>query len=47
MVDYNARQRRRNMIVGGFVLVAFCCFVWLVFIFGELPVAVSRFRSSW
>ncbi|HPD46585.1 MAG TPA: hypothetical protein P5279_08370 [Anaerohalosphaeraceae bacterium] len=45
MVDYNARQRRRNMIVGGFVLVAFCCFVWLVFIFGELPVAVSRFRS--
>ncbi|MBE0536912.1 MAG: MCE family protein [Phycisphaerae bacterium] len=45
MVDYNTRQRRRNMIVGGFVLIAFCCFIWLVFIFGELPVAVSRFRS--
>ena len=45
MVDYNTRQRRRNMIVGGFVLIAFCCFIWLVFIFGELPVAVSKFRS--
>ncbi len=45
MVDYNTRQKRRNMIVGGFVLIAFACFVWLVFIFGELPVAVSRFRS--
>lgn len=45
MADYNTLQRRRNMIVGGFVLIAFCAFVWLVFIFGELPVAVSRFRS--
>jgi phospholipid/cholesterol/gamma-HCH transport system substrate-binding protein len=45
MADYNVRQRRRNMIVGGFVLIAFACFVWLVFIFGELPVAVSRLRS--
>jgi phospholipid/cholesterol/gamma-HCH transport system substrate-binding protein len=45
MVDYNTRQRKRNMVVGGFVLIAFCIFVWLIFIFGELPVAVSRFRS--
>jgi len=45
MADYNTLQRRRNMTVGGFVLIAFCAFVWLVFIFGELPVAVSRFRS--
>lgn len=45
MVDYNTRQKRRNMIVGGFVVIAFCAFVWLIFIFGELPVAVSQFRS--
>ncbi len=45
MADYNTLQQRRNMVVGGFVLIAFCAFVWLVFIFGELPIAVSRFRS--
>ena len=45
MADYNTRQKRRNMIVGGFVIIAFCAFVWLIFIFGELPVAVSQFRS--
>ncbi len=45
MTDYNTRQKRRNMIVGGFVIIAFCAFVWLIFIFGELPVAVSQFRS--
>ena len=45
MADYNTLQRRRNMVVGGFVLIAFCAFVWLVVIFGELPIAVSRLRS--
>ena len=45
MTDYSTMQRRRNMIVGGFVIVAFCAFLWMIFIFGELPVAVSRFRS--
>jgi len=45
MTDYNTLQRRRNMIVGGFVLIAFCAFIWLVFIFGELPIAVSKLRS--
>lgn len=45
MTDYNTLQKRRNMIVGGFVIIAFCAFIWLIFIFGELPVAVSQFRS--
>ena len=45
MTDYNTLQRRRNMIVGGFVIIAFCAFLWMVFIFGELPVAVSKLRS--
>ncbi len=45
MVDYNTLQRRRNMIVGGFVIIAFCAFLWMIFIFGELPVVVSKLRS--
>ncbi len=45
MVDYNTLQRKRNMIVGGFVVIAFCALLWMVFIFGELPVIVSGLRS--
>ena len=45
MTDYYSKQRKRNMIVGGFVIIAFCAFLWMVFIFGELPVAVSGLRS--
>ena len=45
MSDYTTLQKRRNLIVGGFVIIAFCAFLWLIFIFGELPVYVSKFRS--
>ena len=45
MVDYNTRQRRRNMIVGLFVLVALAAFVWMVWIFRELPLVVSKVSS--
>ncbi len=45
MTDYNTRQRRRNIAVGGFVIVAFCAFLWMIFIFGELPIAVTKFRA--
>ena len=45
MVDYNTLQKKRNMIVGGFVVIAFCALMWMVFIFGELPIIVSGFRS--
>ncbi len=45
MVDYNTLQRRRNMIVGTFVIIAFCAFLWMIFIFGELPILVSELRS--
>jgi len=45
MTDYNSKQRKRNMIVGAFVIVAFCAFLWMISIFGEMPVAVSKFRS--
>ncbi len=45
MSDYNTLQRRRNMIVGGFVIVALCAFLAMVYKFQELPVVLGRFRS--
>lgn len=45
MTDYATQQRRRNMIVGGFVLVALCAFFWMLMMFGDLPIAVSKMRS--
>jgi phospholipid/cholesterol/gamma-HCH transport system substrate-binding protein len=43
--DYDTIQRRRNIVVGVFVLIALCALVWLVFIFGDLPTAVTELRS--
>lgn len=45
MSDYETAQRRRNVIVGIFVLVALCAFVWLIFMFGDLPAAVTKLGS--
>lgn len=45
MTDYNTLQRKRNIVVGGFVLIAVAALLWMVAIFGELPVAASKFRS--
>ncbi len=45
MSDYETTQRKRNITVGIFVLIAVCAFVWLVFKFGDLPTAVSKLRS--
>jgi ABC-type transporter Mla subunit MlaD len=45
MSDYNSSQKRLNMIVGSFVIVGFAAFLWLIFIFGELPIAVTELRS--
>jgi phospholipid/cholesterol/gamma-HCH transport system substrate-binding protein len=42
---YDAIQRRRNIIAGVFVVIALCAFAWLIFIFGDLPIAVSKWRS--
>jgi phospholipid/cholesterol/gamma-HCH transport system substrate-binding protein len=43
--DYETTQKKRNIIVGVFVLVAICALVWLIFKFGDLPTAASRLRS--
>ncbi len=45
MSDYEAIQRKHNIIVGAFVLVALCAFVWLVFKFGDMPVLISKVYS--
>jgi len=45
MSDYTTSQRRLNMIVGSFVIVGFAAFLWMIFIFGELPIAVTELRS--
>jgi len=43
--DYETTQRRRNMIVGVFVVVGMCALVWLIFKFGDLPVVVGQMKS--
>lgn len=45
MSDFDALQNKRNMIVGAFVIIGVLVFAYMVFLFGELPVAVTRFTS--
>jgi phospholipid/cholesterol/gamma-HCH transport system substrate-binding protein len=45
MSDYDSIQQKRNMIVGAFVIVGLCVFVYMVFLFGELPVLVAKSTS--
>ncbi len=45
MSDYETIQRRRNIIVGIFVVAAVFALAGLIYKFGDLPVAVSRIRS--
>lgn len=45
MSDYETIQRRHNIVVGIFVIVAVAALVWLIFKFGDLPATVSRFNS--
>ena len=45
MPDYELLERKKNMIVGAFVIIGSMAFIWLVFVFGEMPLAVNRLRS--
>ena len=45
MSNYETTQRRRNITVGIFVIVAVCALFWMIFKFGDLPVFVSEWRS--
>lgn len=42
MSDYETAQRKRDIIVGIFVVVAFCALVWLIFKFQDFPTAFSE-----
>jgi len=43
--DYETAQRKRNITVGVFVVVAICAIVWLIFMFNDFPTVVSELRS--
>jgi phospholipid/cholesterol/gamma-HCH transport system substrate-binding protein len=43
--DYETSERRRNLIVGIFVVGALCALLWLIFQFRDLPGAVTKLSS--
>jgi len=43
--DYETSQRRRNVVVGLFVILGMCAFVWLILKFGDLPGFVTKLDS--
>ncbi len=45
MSDYETTQRRHNVVVGIFVILGLCAFVWLIFKFGDLPGIVTKLDS--
>jgi phospholipid/cholesterol/gamma-HCH transport system substrate-binding protein len=45
MTDYQTKQRQQNLIVGGFVVIAFFAFIYLIMKFRDLPLFVSKFQS--
>jgi phospholipid/cholesterol/gamma-HCH transport system substrate-binding protein len=45
MADYQSKQRQRNLIVGGFVIIALFAFVYMLLKFRDLPQFVSKFQS--
>ncbi len=45
MSDYETIQRRRNIIVGIFVIVGLCALVWLIYIIDALPTAYTKLGS--
>ncbi|MDD5133911.1 MAG: MlaD family protein [Phycisphaerae bacterium] len=45
MSDYEGIQNKKNMIVGAFVIIGVAIFIYMVFLFRELPTAMSRFTS--
>jgi ABC-type transporter Mla subunit MlaD len=43
--DYETAQRKRDIIVGIFVVAGVCALIWLIFKFGDLPTVVSKIGS--
>lgn len=45
MSDYETTQKRRNVVVGLFVIAGLCALVWLIFKFGDLPGIVTKMNA--
>ena len=45
MTDYQAIQKKRNIVVGGFVIIASLALLWMIMMFGELPVMATEYKS--
>lgn len=45
MTDYNTLQKKRNVVVGGFVVIAIGAMIWLIAMFGDLPVISSKLNA--
>lgn len=45
MTDYETAEKNKNITVGVFVVLGLCAFGWLIFKFGDLPTAISKFNS--
>ncbi len=45
MSDFETAQKKRNVIVGVFVVAAICAIIWLIFMFNDFPTAISKLRS--
>ncbi|MFA6426758.1 MAG: MlaD family protein, partial [Phycisphaerae bacterium] len=45
MSDYERIQNRRNMIVGAFVIIGTIVFVYMVFLFRDMPIAMTKITS--
>ncbi len=45
MSDYESTQRRRDVIVGIFVICGLAALGWMIFKFGDLPTAVTQMKS--
>ena len=45
MSDYETSQKRRNFVVGIFVILGLSALGWLIFKFGDLPGIVTKYRS--
>ena len=43
--DYETSQKRRNIVVGLFVIVGLCAISYMIFKFGDLPLFVSEWES--
>jgi phospholipid/cholesterol/gamma-HCH transport system substrate-binding protein len=43
--DYETSQKRRNFVVGIFVILGLSALGWLIFKFGDLPGVVTKYRS--